>query len=417
VNDSANDTKDGRGADDRGLETGRRDLLKYASGGVGLAMMAGLGGCISNITGGGGPYKAGIHLPLSQGYSVLGESFINALELARDEINEDGGIAGRDLEFVIEDNEVDPGTGVEKANKLIRQDNVDVILGPVNSSMRNALAPIMEENEVPMMYWMSYEGPTAEDYCNEYIFKFGEVPVQQWEPAVPWFMDEFGDSFYLIGKDDSYSRILHDVVTETVESEGGEVVGNDFAPINHTDFSSILSKVESEDPDVLYMTVVGKSVGAIQKQLFNRGMRESYAEVGSGHGPINLAGTAPEHANGVYNSLAYHQGLRNSANQEFVSKFQEENGDDALITAWTGLAYNCLKMFGTAMQDAVSGSADEVLSNLPDASIDGVIGEADVGKDHQINLSCNILQVNENIQFETVKELPRNQPEETCSGF
>lgn len=377
--------------------------------------LSALAGCTSSF--GGGPFTIGVHLPLSQGYSLLGESFINALELAQGEMNADGGIAGRDVEFVVEDNEVDPGTGVEKANKMIRQDNVDLMVGPVNSSMRNAIAPIVEQEQIPLLYWMSYEGPTAEDYCNEYIFKFGEVPVQQWQPAVPWLMDEFGDSFYLIGKDDSYSRILHQVVSDTVEAEGGEVLGDVYAPINHTDFSSTLSKVESEDPDVLFMTVVGKSVGAIQKQLFNRGLREQFAEVGSGHGPINLAGTDPEHAAGVHNSLAYHQGLQNSANQQFVSDFQSEYGDDALITAWTGLAYNCMKMLGDAMSDAESGSADEVLDLLPEASIDGVIGQADMGNDHQINLGCNLLKVNENIQFETVKSLPRNLPEDQCSGF
>jgi urea transport system substrate-binding protein len=393
----------------------RREMLGALSAGSSLVALS---GC-SALSGGDDDdtYKMGVHLPLSQGYELLGTSFTNALKLARDEINAQGGLAGREIEFVTEDNGLDPQTGVEVANRMIQQDDVDMILGPVNSTMRNALAPNVKQEEIPMLYWLSYEGPTAEDYCNEYIFKFGEVPTQQWEPAIPWLMDEFGDSFYLIGTNDAYSKTLHQVVTETIDSEGGEVIDDVSVPINHTDFSSTLSNVENADPDILFMTVVGSSVGAIQQQLYNRGLRDQLTEVGTGHGPINLANSDPEHASGVYNSLAYHQGLENDANQQFVSDFRDEFGEDALISPWTGLAYNTLKMLGNAMQGADSASTDEVISRLSDVSIDGVIGEASMGHDHQIELGCNILEVNDDIQFETVESLPQAMPEEQCSGF
>jgi len=124
--------------------------------------------------GGSGSFKMGAVLPTS---SAFGQTALNAVEVGINRINDSGGLAGeQEVELISEDSELEPGATQEKTNKLIEQDNVDILFGPLLSSSRGAMSPIAEQREIPLLYPVEYEGPAADDYCNEWVWKAGEVP-------------------------------------------------------------------------------------------------------------------------------------------------------------------------------------------------------------------------------------------------
>ncbi len=402
-------------SDDSSARLSRRDVLKGTGAGIATT---GLAGCIKGIGGGGSEaFTIGANLALSQGWKPYGQTMQRAAEIAIDEINEAGGLGGKDVELVVEDNKVDPKTVREKTNKLVQQDGADIIFGPISSASRNAMAPVLEQHEIPALYPVQYEGPAAKDYCNKWIFKVGEIPVQQVKPFVPWLMEEYGDSFYLLGSDYVWPQTMNDLITEEVEANGGTVVAEEYVSLGTTDFTSIIPRIESKDPDVLFMELTGASVPAIQKQMANRGVRDQWKEVGLAHGQGLLAGAPLEAVEGLLSCHAYMENLQNSANQQFMEKFHSEYGEDALVDYLTGPAYTAIKLLEQGVKNAGGTSTEDLMSGLPGSSVDSVMGTTALEVDHQISVGCTVGEVNQNKQYDPVTGFDLVKPEDVCEEF
>jgi len=390
----------------------RRKVLKAAS----VAGIAGIAGC-GGAGGSSGPesFKIGLNAPLSGGNSLLGEAMANASEIAKTELNSDDGIVGRDIELVRADNEGDPQKGVERTNQLINEDSVDVILGPVSSAVRNSMTPVCAENDTPLLYPTSYEGPAAPDYCNEYLFKFSWIPAQQVNPVVPWLMEEYGDTFYLLGSDYLWPQEMNAAIRERVEANGGEVLAEEYVQISATDFSSTIVDIEQKDPDVLMTEVVGASPAALQNQLRNRDLRGNFAEVGLAHSEPSIAGLGQEAAEDLIHITGWHSNIETEATQQFMEKYYEEYGDDAVIGGIGAWCYVTMNMLDKALADAEDASTETVLSSLPGTEYESMSGPIKMTQDHQMRVPNVAAQVNENVEFETIKKFDAAMPDDQCS--
>lgn len=395
----------------------RRDVLQVGAS----ALASGLAGCTGAV-GGDDTFQIGINMELSSGYGLQGGSVVNAVELRANEINENGGLDGEEIELVVEDNQVDPGVAVEKARKLTRDDSVDVMLGPINSSQRVAISEVAQQEEVPLIYPIPYEGPVADDYCNEWMFKTWQVPSQQVIPFIPWLMDNYGDRFFFLGADYSWPRALNDIAKETVAEHGGETVGEEYVQINATDFSSIIPRVEEADPDVLFMDLVGESVTAIQDQMHNRGVRDQWQEVGLAHGIAELAGVSAGAAEGVLNCQGYYAMLPNEENQTFVQSYTDEYGDgneeDVFINYLTGPSYIAIQLLEQAVEEAGGTSTEDIREGFPETSLENTIaGPLSMEHDYQAQVQCKVAQVNSETDYELQDTLDAVMPPETCDNI
>jgi len=396
---------------DAGIGTTRRRMLK----GLSAAGVVGAAGCTGGGGGSSGEFVVGANVPLSGGNSLIGDTMVNSAQIAVDEINDNGGLAGTDVSLTSEDNESDPQTGVERTNQLINQSNADMILGPVSSAVRNSMSPICESNETPLLYPTSYEGVAAPDYCNPYLFKTGWVPPQQVTPAIPFLMEEYGSEFYLLGSDYLWPQEMNAAITDAVESNGGSVLNEEYAQLGTTDFSSILVDIDNKDPDILLMTLVGASVPAIQKQLTNREMRGNLTEVGFGHSEPSLEGLSQDSAEGIVNITGYHTNMENEANQAFIEEYESRHGEDAVLGGIGGWTYTTMKLLETAMTDADDASTAAIRENLPGTSMDSIGGPITMSHDHQLELSCVAAEVNADLEFETIESFDSAMPSEQCS--
>lgn len=396
------------------LTPSRRTFLRSGAAAAGAFSLA---GCLTGGGSGNDSVVVGANLPLSGGQDSYGKTMHRAAQVAATHINDNGGLDGKDVEVVVEDNQTDPKTVIDKTNKLIQKDGADVLFGPVSSASRNAMDSILKSEKVPLLYPIQYEGTVANDYCNEYIYKFGETPRQQINPFVPWLAENYGDSFFLLGSDYVWPKRINSIVKDKLESNGGTVVGEQYVSIGTTDFSSIISKIESENPDVLFMDLVGQSAVAIQKQMHNRGVRDQFQDVGLGHGQGLLAGISPGASKGLLTCHEYMENLDNSANERFVGDFHNEYGQDALINYMTGPSYTALQFLKAAADEAGSAKVDDILGSIGSGSVDAPVGSVSVANDQQIKTGCTVGKVNDNQKYDPVTSFDPVTVPDQCSSI
>ncbi len=158
------------------------------------------------------------------------------------DINAKGG--GRHVELFIEDSATDDAVAADAARKLVEQDHVDVIFGGIYSSTRQAIkGPAVVEGKTLYIYPEQYEGQESDPL----IFCTGPVPAQQVEPLIPWLMRETGaKTFYLPSADYIWPHVMNARVREVVTANGGEIVGEEYFPLDHTDYERVVERHHGE---------------------------------------------------------------------------------------------------------------------------------------------------------------------------
>jgi urea transport system substrate-binding protein len=339
---------------------------------------------------------------------------IQGAEVAIDRINENGGLNGKQIETVVEDTEIDPQTTVQKTKKLIQQDDADAIFGPVLSSSRQAMAPVLSQEEVPGFYPVEYEGREANDYCNDWLFKIGDVPAQKIVPLIPWLLENHGNSFYLLGSDYVWPHSMNRVIKRELNKHGGETIGEEYISLGSTDVSSILSRVESADPDILFTEVTSTTSQALQKQMFNRGLRENWQQVGLANQSILMEGVPDGAIEGCLNCQPYFENLDNEQNEQFVSAISE-NFDDPMIGPYTGLSIAAINLLEAGVNSAGGTSPDDIVSGVAGASAQTPMGEVSVPYDTQIKVSATVARMNSNVKYDPIKTFDAVMPPEHCN--
>jgi urea transport system substrate-binding protein len=270
--------------------TTRRRLVK---GGIAVAVGGAIGSPKTILAA--DVVKIGILQPLSGGLEALGEQGLQGALLAIDEANDEGGLLGRKLEGIRTDDKTDPKTAVEKTGELIERIRVDGIVGPVTSSARDAIKPIIERNKVPLLYATDYEGGV----CSHYITCYSALPEQWVDPLVPYVRENYGDTFYLIGSNFSWPQRMNKTVRVAADRAGARIVGEEYVPFGVKDFTSILRKVESSGANVLVNSVVGADAITLVKQFTAAGLKSKIKIVFFGFSENYIAGLTNAESDGI----------------------------------------------------------------------------------------------------------------------
>lgn len=157
---------------------------------------------------------------------------VDAEKLAIKEINEAGGVLGKQIEAIVEDGQSDWDKFSEKAKKLIEQDKVVTVFGCWTSASRKAVKPVFESKDHMLWYPVQYEGQE----CSKNIFYTGAAPNQQIEPSVDWLLEEYKDKpFFLVGSDYVFPRTANTIIKAQLEAKGGKHVGEEYIQLGSTD--------------------------------------------------------------------------------------------------------------------------------------------------------------------------------------
>ena len=189
------------------------------------------------------PIRVGVIADQTGPLEPAGIADANVARMVVGDINAKGGLLGRTLELHIEDGATDDAVASAKAEKLVNEHHVDIILGGILSSTRQAIKrPAVIEGKTLYIYPEQYEGQESDPL----IFCTGPVPAQQVDTLVPWLMKRTGaKTFYLPSADYVWPHVMNARVREVVTANGGSILGEEYFPLDHGDYRATRSSGSS----------------------------------------------------------------------------------------------------------------------------------------------------------------------------
>ncbi len=361
-----------------------------------------------------GPIKVGVITDQTGALSFMGRANAKVAKMVIDDINAQGGLLGRRVELYLEDSATTDSVAEAKARKLVEQDHVDAIFGGIYSSTRQAIkGPAVVEGKTLYIYPEQYEGQE----CDPLIFCTGPVPAQQVEPLIPWLMQRTGaKKFYLPSADYIWPHTLNKKVAEVVVANGGEIVGEEYFPLDHTDYAETVDRIISSGAEVVFNTIVPPGLTPFLELLYESGFTKRGGSIVCTYFDENFLNLVPAaHVEGLYSCLDYYRGVRDRFSEELLRTYDERFPGNAQFTAGsacTGM-YRGLKLWEAAVNEAGSLDQDDVIRALDHARIaEGPGGSAEmVPGQHHVRMNMYIAKA-EGGQFKIVKDLGVIDPNE-----
>jgi urea transport system substrate-binding protein len=285
------------------------------------------------------PIKVGVLHSLSGTMSISEVAVKDATLMAIAEINAKGGLLGRKITPIVEDGASDWPTFAEKAKKLISKDKVAVVFGCWTSASRKAVLPVFERADHLLFYPVQYEGLEA----SKNIVYTGAAPNQQIMPAVTWLLKENKKRFFLLGSDYVFPRTANLIIKAQLKAEGGTLVGEEYTPLGHTEYSTVINKIKAAKPDVVFNTLNGDSNVAFFKQLRAAGI--SAADIPTMSVSIaedEIRGIGAANLLGHFAAWNYFMSMKTPENAAFVKNYKAKYGaqrvtDDPIEAAYFGV--------------------------------------------------------------------------------
>jgi len=289
---------------------------------------------------------------------------IQAEQLAIDQINAMGGILGRRIKVIKEDGASDWPTFAEKSRKLLVNDKVATVFGCWTSASRKAVLPIFEKENGLLYYPTFYEG--LEQSKN--VIYTGQEATQQILWGLDWAKKEKGaQKIFLVGSDYIWPRTSMKIARKHVENfQKGRIVGEEYYPLGHTNFNSLINKIKIQKPDCIFAAVVGGSNVAFYKQLKAAGITgDKQFLLTLSVTEDEMLGIGGENFAGFYSSMKYFQSLDNDNNKAFVEAFRKAYGPKAVIGDVTQAGYLGPWLWKAAVEKAGSFDVDKVVAASP----------------------------------------------------
>ncbi len=309
--------------------------------------------------------KVGILHSVTGTMAISETGSVQAEKLAIEQINAMGGVLGRKIEFIQEDGASDWPTFAEKSKKLLINDKVAAVFGCWTSASRKAVLPIFEQYNGMLYYPTFYEG--LEQSPN--VIYTGQEATQQILAGIDWVVKEKGaKSFFLLGSDYIWPRTSNKIARKHIDKLGLKVSGEEYYPLGHTQFNSVINKIKLKKPDVIFASVVGGSNVAFYKQLKAAGIdmtKEKPLVLTISVTEDEILGIGGENIEGAYASMKYFQSLTNDNNKNFVKAFKERWGKDIVIGDVTQAAYLGPWLWKAAVEKAGSFDIDKVRAASP----------------------------------------------------
>ena len=363
---------------------------------------------------GGHPIKVGVIADQTGPLSFVGIANANVARMVIGDMNAKGGLLGRQLELCLEDSATDDAVAAAKAAKLVEDDQVDVIFGGIYSSTRQAIkGPAVVEGKTLYIYPEQYEGQESDPL----IFCTGPVPAQQVDPLIPWLMRQTGAKrFYLPSADYIWPHVLNARVKEVVAANGGEIVGEEYFPLDHVDYGATVDRITASGADVVFNTIVPPGVTPFFEELHDSGFTGRGGQLICTYFDENFLNLVPEaHCEGLYSCLDYYQAVGDPFSQKLLAQYEALYPGDAKFTggsACSGL-YRGLRLWAAAVTEAGSLTQEQVIGALDHAQIDEGPGgpAAMVPGQHHLRLNMYIAQARGG-RFRIVEKLGAIDPQE-----
>ncbi len=301
------------------------NAVRTGAVGVGLALGGTLGSA-QRVRAAQGPIRIGF---LSRAFppaipTVNDSPIARGFLLAVDELNARGGVLGRPIEVALGDYTSDPKNVAAWATRLLQEEKVDLLAGPVTSAERNAVGPIVSSADKLLLYGSYYEGQDQEHFpgvCNKLIFMFGPEPSQLFVPHLDYIMQRHGRIFYGLGADYVWPRVVLRRLRAALETRGGRLVAEEYFPVGgEKDFAPVLERIRSSGATVFFGALILPDNVTFARQFYQAGMDQKLAYWGASDQEVTTRAKGTQASAGAYSSFDYFMALQTPENQAFLKR-------------------------------------------------------------------------------------------------
>lgn len=355
------------------------------------------------------PIRVGIMYSETGVTSTIGLSQLQGALLGIDEINEAGGINGRELVAVRYDPQSTPSRYAELAERLIVQDGVNVIFGCYMSSSRKAVIPVIEKWNKLLFYPTLYEGF---EYSSNVIYT-GAAPNQNSVQLAEFMTSNFGARVYLIGSDYIYPYESNRIMGELVQQrQGSEKLAERYMALNATDkdYVEVMADIRNKQPDFIFSTVVGESTAALYRAYADAGFDPKSMPIASlTTSEAEISQMERGMATGHYTSAPYFQSIQSEANLRCLLRLRQRFDDCSVPNLCWESAYFQMHIFANALRQSGDESIAQLIPHILGSEFDAPQGRVKIDPgNHHTCLYPRIGRVDAEGQFTIVRQATRS---------
>jgi len=326
------------------------------------------------------PLKVGLMLPFSGTYSALGVAIENGFRLRVQELG--GKVAGREIEYVKVDDESDPAKATDNVNKLIKRDNVDVIIGTVHSGVAMAMAKAAKESGTMLIVPNAGADAVTGPMCAQNIFRSS---FSNWQPAYAMGVVAAKEgkktamtiTWKYAAGDESVGGFK-----EAFEKGGGKVVKNLTVPFPNVEFQALLTEIAAAKPDAVYSFFAGGGAVKFVKDYAAAGLNKTIPLYGPGFLTDGTLQAQGDSAQGMLTTLHYADGMNTPRDNAFRTAYATQFKLQPDVYAVQGYDAAQMLAVGLAATKGDIGKKAEFAAAIEKAKIDSPRGPFTIGKSH-----------------------------------
>ncbi len=333
--------------------------------------------------------------------SIVGVEMIAATELAIAEINDAGGLLGRTVTLKQYDTQSDIQKYIQYAQQLILRDKVHVLIGGITSASREAIRPVINRYKTLYFYSIEYEGGV----CDKYTFCTGATPSGQLDKLFRYMASQFkAKTIYTLAANYNYGQAIAKWTRFYGNKYGMNVIQEDFLPLDVSDFSTTLSRIQQAKPDMILAIIVGTNQAGFYDQWAAAGLQGKIplTSVTFKQPYIRDSSQKPQWAEVIVSS-PYWLEDPSDANQQFLARFRQKFGNDKYPSSLAVAQYTAVKVWAEGVKKAETIEREAVTKVLEEGSAsydNGPLGRVAFDKTHHTRYPINILESNENQGFD-----------------
>ncbi len=361
--------------------------------------------------------RLGLLSPLTGIVGIYGPEIVWAARIACDEINEQGGVLGRPLELIVEDDGSLPQTAIPAALKLIDDYQCTAIIGNLLSNARIAvLNHVAEPRKIPLLNFSFYEG----SLYSRYFFHFAALPNQQIEKMIPYMAQHFGQKMFFAGNNYEWPRGSIDAAKHVLRQIGGDIVGEEYLEIGikKNDVDALLKQVARSGADVFVPYFAGSDQIMLLTHFTELGLKNHMAVV-MGHYDEMMASKLPAVVRaGFYSSNTYFMSADTVENKRYLERLKQQPDvagiwpkGNGILTNFGEGTYQCVHAFAKALQTAGKLDVESLVNVLETISVTGPQGKIHMqAKTHHATVNNYLSRCNADGTFSIIKHFEGIRP-------
>ena len=354
-----------------------------------ILMVGFLGLCFSPSSYGADTIKVGIVDTYSGPAASLCKDLLDGFKLAVEEINAKGGVLGKKIVFFTRDSKFNPAVGLAMAKELVLKENVDILMGTVNSATALAVSDLAKKEKIPFLCTNARSEKITGEMGHRYVFGVAENTAMAGRAAAVALSKLPYVKYWIAGDDYEYGHAIADSVWKELKAKKPDVqlLGQTWWKVGESDFTPYISQIMSAKPDFLIAATGGASMVSFAKAAKATGLLAKipvYQHTVVDYGI--MAPLGPDGPAGIYGTVPYlFYYPETPSNKAYVAKFMKAYNHYPMMFALFG--YSAAQLIEGAFTKAGSVNTEKFIDAMEGLVIDGPVGKVEMRAcDHQLQL-------------------------------